>query len=137
MKYEKQLSKKNVSDALVKKRKHVIAKQKTVKKMSKKDKSETCSYQSDNKKLCMGCHMTWDEDAELNTGFIWIQCKHCNGWIHKDCLPDDVANCVTEHSPFVCPECEQFGCYMIKHFGLLLYNVQVYCTVYCTVLYII
>ena len=39
-----QLSKKNVYDALVKKTKRVAARQKTVKKRSKKDKRETHSY---------------------------------------------------------------------------------------------
>lgn len=54
--------------------------------------------------LCMGCHMLWKEDENLSSGSVWLQCKHCDKWIHEDCCP--VQHTTVGGSPFLCPECK-------------------------------
>lgn len=64
---------------------------------------ETCEDQA----MCMACETTWKEEMSLMLGHTWIQCDHCQCWIHEHCLPVgatyDSANVDAE---FVCHNCE-------------------------------
>lgn len=97
-KYEKQLCKKSAAVSNV--NKSVAQKQKGSK------KARAGGSDKIDKDFCMGCHMSWQEDEEIQSGFLWIQCDQCEGWIHKDCCPDSLAFIVDDDSPFLCPECE-------------------------------
>lgn len=68
-------------------------------------KSSTSSSESGVKEssvICVGCHMTWEEDQSLETGSLWVECDICKNWIHEDCCPYDIPK---DDELFHCPNC--------------------------------
>lgn len=65
--------------------------------------SEDVLIETSHKIICIGCHMSWEEDQELGHGNTWVQCDKCLGWLHTDCSTVDIPESETE--PFFCPEC--------------------------------